>query len=1137
MKQFHGLALVAVAVGTTLLTSAHTRASEVKVRADAATGQITVETDRYAARFDAGTLTYLHNKLRNRTMIDAAASPQLPQSLRTSLYVLQPDFYNRVAQAKDEAALRTLQPFWIYPANESSAARVSHAGANAITVTFKGLTSGSQAFPRSELTITVTVAEKSQDLLVSVSGKSDDTLVVGASAAYTGLMPRSINYTLASSGIRQVYDFTRDKPTKRQGVHQWSNLNHDWRCGLGGGLWPASVTVQADLDDPKATFGVWAEDDVPYAKYLIEKNRDNAYVTYANPPYRNNREAASVTWRINVYDKGWTAAAAPFANSIKRRGITENRAPWAQDISLILFGSSVRESYLKALNETFPPESRSKIVIWLPQSWRAMLNTKDWKTHDAYYWDNTFTDETVADFKAATEAGYRISVYTNPHFNWGHWKQVIDPKVGQIVKGFAQHRLTDPINERQMRHGGNNIAYTPYREHMLDTYRKIHKKLNVSIYLDTTHQWQHAPKPVDGLTNFDGARLLFQGTRAIKRDQFLGTENLNELAIMSGGCDYGLFFDLVWARGWEQYKARNTHPILSFLYRDVSLQVSQRVSPRHGPRYYHLAEEISERIGTIATGEWIAQNRAPAAATPEERHWIEKMRLYVMRGLRPFFPDDWEEGVMSYLRADDGKVFVYQETDYGSRFVERNANGKNRIIWARTWKNSTVKTDDGYIHDWIGRDDAGQWIGLHSVWPFDKTGRGYMLYVEPDDSRSHLRISALPQGVAIKRHSVTADIAEIDLTFLPDASTSGTMTLVSDQPILRATAPGNGKLTLESVNDTGPNEYRYNLSGDLNRRITLIWTDGVHAAHEAADDFRMPAPHKPGTKEILALMGTWDKKWTSDLSGPRNPRPGTIYSFEVTGRKVGSKHGNLTAFLTTPSTKGGTNFQTSGNLTFTEDQPQTHTAAGIRNTKMNNAWTRRFAARLYSGENVEVTHLSPVRFVRPLLRLSAPNAIDLGTASPNAASKPSAPIKITNTQAKIIEANGKTFATILYGAANVAPGKEEKRAWQQTNDDTGVLLVGSDAQHFELTGDHVAADGRSAKLVGADGEPGLVGGPSPESQRLTVTFKGAAKPGKYSVIVRIVTQAGNRGVLSKGEAGEPMAGLYYDDVPVTITVK
>jgi hypothetical protein len=299
----------------------------------------------------------------------------------------------------------------------------------------------------------------------------------------------------------------------------------------------------------------------------------------------------------------------------------------------------------------------------------------------------------------------------------------------------------------------------------------------------------------------------------------------------------------------------------------------------------------------------------------------------------------------------------------------------------------------------------------------------------------------------------------------------------------------------------------------------------------------MPAPHAPGTKEILALMGAWDKKWTSDLSGPRNPRPGTIYEFDVTGRKVGAKHGNLTAFLTTPSTKGGTNFLSSGPLTFTEGQPQTQTAAGIRNTKMDNAWTRRFAVRMYSAENVEVTHLSPVRFVRPLLGLSAPDAIDLGVVSPNTVSKPSAPIKITNAQTKATEGNGTTFATILYGAASVAPGKEEKTAWQQTNDNTGVLLVGSNAQHFELKGDQVAAGGRSAKLVGADGEPGLNGGESPESETLTVTFKGASKPGKYSTVVRIVTQAGNRGTLSKGEAGEPMAGLYYLDVPVSVTVR
>lgn len=859
-----------------------------------------------------GTLTHLYNKLKNRPMVDAAMKPETATKLRTALYVLQPDFYERFAEAKDETAQRLLQPFWIYPSidgPEKSRVRVTRLNRNSLAVTFSGLVSGTgktrQPFPDTELTVTVGVAEGSEDLLVKVTGASPGTLVVGSGVAYTGLMPRSRNYTLAHSGISQEWDFTKATAPRRNSTLQWSNLNHDWRTGLGGGLWPAPVTVQADLDDPGATFAVWTEDDVPYAKFLVEQDRDNAYVTYSNPPYRQNHKTASVEWRINVYDKGWTAAAAPFANSMERRGITKNRASWAKDISLILFGSSLGGGYLDALKDTFPPESRSKIIIWLPQAWRAMANTKDPSTHDAFYWDNTFTAETAAQFKAATDAGFRISVYTNPHFNWGSFSKVIDPDVRKIVEGYSKHRLRDTISGRTMKHGGNNIAYTPYREHMLSTYRKIHQDLDVSIYLDTTHQWQLSPELVTGLTTYQGAIKLFQGTRAIKRDQFLGTENLNELAIMGGGCDYGLFFDLVWAQGWEESKAKNTHPILGFLYRDVSLQVSQRVSPNKGPRYYHLAEEISERIGTIATGEWIAQGKAPVPKTPEDKHWIDKMRLYAMRGLRPFFPDDWQKNVMSYLRADDGQVFVYEETDYGSRLIERDVNGEDRIHSARAWKQGAFKTDDGFIHDWLGQSEDGTWIGLDSVGQHPKTGRGYVLFPEDDQSRSHLRISLLPADVSIRSHHVTANIADIQLTTTTlNAPADSVMTVVTDRPILRLATPGETPLALTQIRKDATGRIHYRISGNLSQPISLIWTEGVFATFEQTDDFLMPVAYAPGTKEIRAILGPWDQKWNSSLTGPRNPRPGTIYSYEVTAHKVDDKPGTLTAFLTTPSTMG-----------------------------------------------------------------------------------------------------------------------------------------------------------------------------------------------------------------------------------------
>nr|MBA3686226.1 hypothetical protein [Planctomycetota bacterium] len=81
------------------------------------------------------------------------------------------------------------------------------------------------------------------------------------------------------------------------------------------------------------------------------------------------------------------------------------------------------------------------------------------------------------------------------------------------------------------------------------------------------------------------------------------------------------------------------------------------------------------------------------------------------------------------------------------------------------------------------------------------------------------------------------------------------------------------------------------------------------------------------------------------------------------------------------------------------------------------------------------------------------------------------------------------------------------------------------------------ADGRGIVLAGADGQPGLAGGEAPEREAFTVRFLGSDKPRAYRASVRIVTQAMNRGQLSRAQEGEPPMNLYYVDLPVTATVR
>lgn len=127
--------------------------------------------------------------------------------------------------------------------------------------------------------------------------------------------------------------------------------------------------------------------------------------------------------------------------------------------------------------------------------------------------------------------------------------------------------------------------------------------------------------------------------------------------------------------------------------------------------------------------------------------------------------------------------------------------------------------------------------------------------------------------------------------------------------------------------------------------------------------------------------------------------------------------------------------------------------------------------------------------------------------------------------------------TLLHGTANLKPAVHgDSEHVRGPTDHVGAILIGKDAARFEFVTKHPGATPRELPLLGPDGRPGLSGGPSPEAEEWAVTFLGATQPGRYSAIVRIVTQAANANTRSTGQPGEPVEAMYYTDVPVSVRV-
>jgi hypothetical protein len=307
---------------------------------------------------------------------------------------------------------------------------------------------------------------------------------------------------------------------------------------------------------------------------------------------------------------------------------------------------------------------------------------------------------------------------------------------------------------------------------------------------------------------------------------------------------------------------------------------------------------------------------------------------------------------------------------------------------------------------------------------------------------------------------------------------------------------------------------------------------------EATDDYEVPVnatlPAGPG--EFLVELQPFDHRWNANIFGRNNPRPGTVYTLRARLESTDGRPGSVALFLTQPATQGSGLFAEPWCYNLKLDPPEARelVIAGVR-VPAKNPQNSPLALRSYptGTKNVRVAAVSPIRFVRPMLGISDQRPIVLDrVARGQTAVSPAR--RVFNAQTEAPVAQGQTFATVLYGVANVVtptPGHPD----MQEIDQVGIVLTGPHADQFALVGDH-RADNGGLKLLGRNG-PGLRGGAAPESVNFSVRFNGVAEPGLYKATVRIVTQAGNLGVCSAGNPGEPLRNLFYLDIPVQATVE
>lgn len=327
--------------------------------------------------------------------------------------------------------------------------------------------------------------------------------------------------------------------------------------------------------------------------------------------------------------------------------------------------------------------------------------------------------------------------------------------------------------------------------------------------------------------------------------------------------------------------------------------------------------------------------------------------------------------------------------------------------------------------------------------------------------------------------------------------------------------------------------------------------EGAERVTGAASDgaWALALPAKGGVVQVdIADNGIYGYDWNADLFEAARFRPGTLFGYSV-DMAATPGGGPQVGYMRLCGGEGNVGYDHWGGIPEIKTASERYVPrriAGLMTTKFA-VYGNGMRVGTYFGNTTQagrllLDNLSPISFVRPRLAVSDEAPLALGRVPPGTAAE-SQPRWITNGQRLTLpdrrtdDAEERQVATLLYGIANVQPSLQWSIAhvWGET-DHVGAVILGDDAELFEFVSEHLGGSPRELRLVGGDGEGGLRGGEEPEREPLVVRFRGSAKQGDVAATVRIVTQAGNVGRLSRGRDGEPLPQLFYLDIPVTVTV-
>ncbi len=679
------------------------------------------ETDRYKAEFKDGTLTSFVNKLTGEEYLDQAANmeavlPHLPSGLGTQ------------HEPAELAAARTLfdspwgeqPPTSTWPnqhfADSQSRLEVEAEAAKA-TLRYAGLTDGSRRFDDETLALELEIDGAKGVLLVTPAVAAPRGGVYGSGFALGSLAPEVTVEAPIFEGMR----------LDRQMLPMlWIN---SW-----GSFWDYSF---AALNGSRTgAVGLWCQDPETRTHktlfYLLDGQRLSLAVQSMNlPPFKDQTACKAMTWRLQAFDKGWWQAAARFRDWRNEHLKFAPRPAWGREICGMITGTQGAGGVhiIPYVEASFPGVPVSRVVAWLPDVRRAGFD----KNHA----DNSPYPAFKDDLQLYKQAGMKTITYLIPTIMWGADAKTDREKVGlQLSKeAYTASPFQDDDKVVHRYFDQNHLGHAGWQRWMLDWVKEYIQDYGTDgIYHDQSY---FAPIDnrglVNGMTSPQGYADYFFKAQAENPDSIHATEHLTEINI--SGASIGLGCGIHW--GTPGYNQTNTiGPPGSMCWQRIkrASSVTNALHYPHGrlvafphmssfksgrARFNHGMDQVERRgdfpgfnvydhFGGLFNfygkpGEkWLV----PLEQWANEL-WLdhERQYLFVKHGLEADFPADQERQVLSHFGGLSGEQFHYEETPWGTAFVELKDGGR-RVHYARIQGVSRA-AGAGTILGWPCYDEEG----------------------------------------------------------------------------------------------------------------------------------------------------------------------------------------------------------------------------------------------------------------------------------------------------------------------------------------------------------------------------------------------------------------------------------------------